>query len=53
MLFDLEELSRRVGVSKRTIMREIKDGKLKFVRVRGQLRFREEDYINYINNNLQ
>lgn len=53
MLFDLDELSRRLGVSRRTILREIKDDRLGCVRVRGQLRFREEDYIKYINSNAQ
>jgi excisionase family DNA binding protein len=50
-LYTTETLSEYLQVSPRTIRRERNDGRLSFVVVRGQIRYREEDIERYLSLN--
>lgn len=50
-LYTTETLSEFLQVSPRTIRRERNDGRLSFVVVRGQIRYREEDIERYLSVN--
>jgi excisionase family DNA binding protein len=50
-LYTTETLSEFLRVSPRTIRRERNDGRLSFVVVRGQIRYREEDIEKYLSIN--
>ena len=50
-LYTMETLAEYLGVSIRTILREKAAGKLSFKRIRGQVRFSQEDVSNYLHNN--
>jgi excisionase family DNA binding protein len=47
-LYTTETLSEFLQVSPRTIRRERNDGRLSFVVIRGQIRYREEDIERYL-----
>jgi excisionase family DNA binding protein len=47
-LYTTETLSEYMQVSPRTIRRERNDGRLSFVVIRGQIRYREEDVERYL-----
>ncbi|HJO03822.1 MAG TPA: helix-turn-helix domain-containing protein [Acidobacteriota bacterium] len=47
-LYTTETLAELLQVSPRTIRRERKEGRLPFVRVRGQIRYRESDVRSYL-----
>ena len=47
-LYTMETLAEYLGVSVRTILREKAAGKLSFKRIRGQVRFSQEDIENYL-----
>lgn len=50
-LYTTETLAELLQVSPRTIRRERKEGRLPFVRVRGQIRYRESDVRAYLEHN--
>ena len=50
-LYTTETLAELLQVSPRTIRRERKEGRLPFVRVRGQIRYRESDVRSYLERN--
>ena len=50
-LYTTETLAELLQVSPRTIRRERKEGRLPFVRVRGQIRYRESDVRAYLERN--
>ncbi len=50
-LYTTETLAELLQVSPRTIRRERKEGRLPFVRVRGQIRYRESDVRQYLERN--
>ena len=50
-LYTSETLAELLQVSPRTIRRERKEGRLPFVRVRGQMRYRESDVRSYLERN--
>jgi excisionase family DNA binding protein len=50
-LYTTETLSEYMQVSPRTIRRERNDGRLSFVVIRGQIRYREEDVERYLAGN--
>jgi excisionase family DNA binding protein len=50
-LYTMETLAEYLGVSIRTILREKAAGKINFKRIRGQVRFSQEDINNYLSNN--
>lgn len=50
-LYTTETLAELLQVSPRTIRRERKEGRLPFVRVRGQIRYRETDVRAYLEHN--
>lgn len=50
-LYTMETLAEYLGVSVRTILREKAAGKVGFKRIRGQVRFSQEDIDSYLNNN--
>lgn len=50
-LYTTETLGELLQVSPRTIRRERKEGRLPFVRVRGQIRYRESDVRAYLERN--
>lgn len=50
-LYTTETLAELLQVSPRTIRRERKEGRLPFVRVRGQIRYRENDVRAYLEHN--
>ena len=50
-LYTMETLAEYLGVSVRTILREKAAGKLSFKRIRGQVRFSQEDIETYLNTN--
>jgi len=50
-LYTMETLAEYLGVSVRTILREKAAGKLSFKRIRGQVRFSQEDIENYLHIN--
>lgn len=50
-LYTTETLGELLQVSPRTIRRERKEGRLPFVRVRGQIRYRESDIRAYLERN--
>ncbi len=50
-LYTTETLAEFFQVSPRTIRRERKEGRLPFVRVRGQMRYRESDVRAYLERN--
>ena len=50
-LYTTETLAELLQVSARTIRRERKEGRLPFVRVRGQIRYRESDVRGYLEHN--
>jgi excisionase family DNA binding protein len=47
-VYTLHSLSRMLQVSTRTIRREMDEGKLTFVRIRGRVRFRQTDVQTYL-----
>jgi excisionase family DNA binding protein len=47
-LFTTEDLVRLLRVSPRTIHRERNEKKLKFIKIRGRIRYREEDVREYL-----
>lgn len=47
-LFTTEDLVRLLRVSPRTIHRERNERKLKFIKIRGRIRYREEDVREYL-----
>jgi excisionase family DNA binding protein len=47
-IYTLHSLARMLQVSSRTIRREAKENKLASIRIRGRLRFRNEDVQAYI-----
>jgi excisionase family DNA binding protein len=47
-VYTLHSLSRMLQVSTRTIRREMEDGKLSFVKIRGRVRFRQLDVQAYL-----
>lgn len=49
-VLSLEEVAKLLGVSERTIRREVKAGKLRAFRVGSQLRFRPESVDEYMKN---
>ena len=50
-LYTTETLAELLQVSQRTIRRERKETRLPFVRVRGQIRYRESDVCSYLERN--
>ena len=48
IIYTLHSLSRMLQVSTRTLRREMEEGHLSFVRIRGRLRFRQEDVSDYL-----
>jgi len=50
-LYTTETLAELLQVSPRTIRRERKEGRLPFVRVRGQIRYRDSDVRAYLERN--
>lgn len=50
-LYTTDTLAELLQVSQRTIRRERKEGRLPFVRVRGQIRYRESDVRAYLEHN--
>lgn len=50
-LYTTETLSEFMQVSPRTIRRERNDGHLNYVVIRGQIRYREEDILQYLERN--
>ncbi len=50
-LFTMETLAEYLGVSVRTVLREKAAGKIAFRRIRGQVRFSQEDIDSYLNTN--
>lgn len=50
-LYTTDTLAELLQVSPRTIRRERKEGRLPFVRVRGQIRYRESDVRAYLERN--
>jgi excisionase family DNA binding protein len=50
-LYTTETLSDYMQVSPRTIRRERNDGRLSYVVIRGQIRYREEDVERYLTGN--
>lgn len=47
-LLNKEQVSEILGVSVKTLERIIADGSLQYYRIRGQLRFNEQDVMRYI-----
>jgi excisionase family DNA binding protein len=47
-LFTTEDLVRLLRVSLRTIHRERNEKKLKFIKIRGRIRYREDDVREYL-----
>jgi excisionase family DNA binding protein len=47
-VYTLHSLSRMLQVSTRTIRREMEDGRISFVRIRGRVRFRQADLQAYL-----
>lgn len=50
-LYTSETLAELLAVSSRTIRRERSEGRLPFVRIRGQIRYRESDVRAYLERN--
>jgi excisionase family DNA binding protein len=50
-LYTTEEVAEILKVSPRTIRREREDANLNFIRIRGQIRYREEDIKKYLAEN--
>ena len=50
-LYTTEEVAEILKVSPRTIRREREDANLNFIRIRGQIRYREEDIRKYLAEN--
>lgn len=48
-IYTMHTLARLLQVSTRTIRREVDEGKLHFVKIRGRIRFRQEDVQAYLN----
>jgi excisionase family DNA binding protein len=48
IVYTMHSLARLLQVSTRTLRREIDEGKLPFVKIRGRLRFRQEDVEQYL-----
>ena len=47
-VYTLHSLSRMLQVSTRTIRREMEEGRLAFVRIRGRVRIRQQDVSDYL-----
>lgn len=47
-LYTVNELAQVLKVSVRTLRREMDDGALKFIKIRGRIRLREEDVQAYL-----
>jgi excisionase family DNA binding protein len=47
-VYTLHSLSRMLQVSTRTIRREMEEGRLAFVRIRGRVRIRQQDVNDYL-----
>lgn len=50
-LYTTESLADLLAVSPRTIRRERREGRLPYVKVRGQIRYRESDVRGYLDRN--
>ena len=47
-LYTVNELAQLLKVSVRTLRREMEEGELKYIKIRGRVRIREEDVHSYL-----
>jgi excisionase family DNA binding protein len=47
-LYTVNELAQLLKVSVRTLRREMEEGELKYIKIRGRVRIREEDVQTYL-----
>ena len=47
-LYTVNELAQVLKVSVRTLRREMEEGELKYIKIRGRVRIREEDVHSYL-----